>query len=432
MHELNKELPQAGAATESSEKLHKKTFSRRLVLHGLSGMAGVLTGFAGSEYAHARDAAVPNTEAALLSTQEPMYGSHQSGISTAIQSSMFFVALDLTTRDLSSVKALFKQWTEAAADMAQGRLVGSGNDKQNLPPSDTGEAAGLPPSRLTFTFGVGASLFDARFGLGPQRPQALIDLPAFPGDDLDPARSGGDIGIQVCADDPQVAFHAARNLLRIARGTAVPRWMQQGFQPQAASETPRNLMGFKDGTVNPGGQNSQEMKEVVWVQPGEGPEWMSGGTYMVTRRINMFIEVWDRSTLNDQEVTFGRYKDSGAGMGHQLEFDALDFEKMDTQDSPAIPTISHVRLARGGDGEKIFRRPYSFSDGIEQRTGHLDAGLFFIAFQRNAATQFVPIQRRLAGVDALNEYIVHRSSALFACFPGIEEGKYVGESLFEA
>ena len=60
--------------------------------------------------------------------------------------------------------------------------------------------------------------------------------------------------MQACADDPQVAFHAVRNLARIGRGIVVMRWSQLGFgrtsSTSTAQETPRNLMGFKDGTNN--------------------------------------------------------------------------------------------------------------------------------------------------------------------------------------
>ena len=48
------------------------------------------------------------------------------------------------------------------------------------------------------------------------------------------------------------AFHAVRELARLSYGATQFRWVQAGFLPQAPSdETPRNLMGFKDGTNNP-------------------------------------------------------------------------------------------------------------------------------------------------------------------------------------
>jgi len=233
-----------------------------------------------------------------------------------------------------------------------------------------------------------------------------------------------------------VAFHAIRNLTRIARGVATMRWSQIGFgrtsSTSKAQETPRNLMGFKDGTNNVKAEDGDLVDQHVWVPPGDEPAWMRDGTYVVARRIRMLIEVWDRSSLNDQEQTIGRHRLSGAPIGSEDEFDAVDLETTGPDGQPLIPTDSHVRLSRENSDEKILRRGYSFTDGMDSKRGQLDAGLFFISFQRNPQTQFVPLQRRLAENDALNEYISHTSSALFACPPGAREDGYVGETLFES
>ena len=94
-----------------------------------------------------------------------------------------------------------------------------------------------------------------------------------------------------------------------------------------------------------------------------------------------------------------------------------------------IDRDAHVRLSSGDLlGTRILRRGYSFTDGFDEVTGQLDAGLFFICFQRDP-DQFERIQRNLSG-DILNEYIFHTSSAVFAIPPGATEGTYVGEALF--
>lgn len=95
-----------------------------------------------------------------------------------------------------------------------------------------------------------------------------------------------------------------------------------------------------------------------------------------------------------------------------------------------IPTNSHVRVAHGAGVERILRRGYNYAEGLDPRTGQLDAGLFFIAFQRDPHRQIEPIMRRLASNDALNEYTTHTGSAVFACPPGVREHGYVGETLF--
>ena len=69
---------------------------------------------------------------------------------------------------------------------------------------------------------------------------------------------------------------------------------------------------------------------------------------------------------------------------------------------------------------------------MDTELGQLDAGLFFICFQRDPFRQFVEIQRRLGSNDALNEYIKHTSSAVFAVPPGVRPGGYVAQGLFEA
>ena len=77
----------------------------------------------------------------------------------------------------------------------------------------------------------------------------------------------------------------------------------------------------------------------------------------------------------------------------------------------------------------MLRRGYSFTDGINPVTNQLDAGLFFIAFQRDPRTGFIAVQQNLAS-DALNEYIRHTGSAVFAVPPGVRPTGYIGETLF--
>ena len=364
---------------------------------------------------------------------------HQAGIATAQQEHLHFAALDLVTEEVSEVRDLLRVWTEAAERMTRGRPAGEENHSEYLPPEDTGEAFDLSPARLTLTFGLGPSFFskegEDRFGLGGARPAALAPLPPLTGDVLDEARSDGDLCVQACADDPQVAFHAVRNLVRISRGLAVVRWSQLGFGRTASTSktqaTPRNLMGVKDGTNNIKAEDTDLMDRHVWVPEGEGPSWMAGGTYLVARRIRMLIEIWDRVSLGEQEASIGRHKYSGAPLGKEDEFDPVDLESKNEDGEPLIAEDAHVRLARQSDAEKILRRGYSFTDGFDAERGQLDAGLFFISFQRDPHKQFVPLQQRLAANDRLNEYIRHTSSALFACPPGAGEGGYVGEGLFD-
>lgn len=401
---------------------------RRLLATAGVGAAGLSLGAGG--FLAGRETAEASSDG---TGSVPFYGEHQAGIATPAQDRLHFAAFDLLTEDPQELRELMREWTVAAAEATAGEMVGSVNDVPLAPPEDTGETVGLLPSRLTVTFGFGPSFFEKPgLRLGRKRPAALQPLPPLPGDELNPGESGGDICIQACSDDPQVAFHAVRNLARIGRGTVAMRWSQLGFGRTASTsrsqDTPRNLMGLKDGTANIRAEDTEAMESSVWVG-SEGPAWLRGGSYLVTRRIRMLLEVWDRASLQDQERTIGRHKYSGAPLGGQDEFEPLPLDR-EKNGHPVIPVDAHVRLAsaKENDGARILRRGYSFTDGVDESLGELEAGLFFISFQRNPE-QFVAIQRRLGSLDALNEYIKHVGSALFAVPPGASPGGYVGESL---
>jgi len=374
----------------------------------------------------------------------PFRGAHQAGITTPAQDRLHFAAFDVLTDSRDELVDLLQRWTLAAEHMTAGEPAGAGavGGDVRLPPDDTGEALGLPASGLTITFGFGPSLFrDAsgkdRFGIADRRPEALRELPHFPGDVLDPARSGGDLCIQACADDPQVAVHAIRNLARIGFGTVSVRWSQLGFgrtsTTSTSQSTPRNLFGFKDGTANVKAEESTALDEHVWVGADDDAAgaWLAGGSYLVARRINMTIEVWDRQPLGDQEMFVGRTKDTGAPLSGGREFTEPDFAMPGSNDQPIIPVDAHVRVVHPDQhsGARMLRRGYNFVDGSNE-LGGLDAGLFFIAYVRDPRTHFIPLQLAMSKNDALVEYLRFTGSALFAVPPGMAPGEHVGQALF--
>lgn len=402
-----------------------------------AGAAGVALGAGGGVVggmALGRDQAQAATDAVA-----PASDIHQPGITTPVQDHLHFAAYDMmarTTRD--DLAELLADWTYAATRMMQGLDVsatGAVGGSPEAPPDDTGEALGLPASNLTITFGFGPSLFDSRFGLEGQRPAGLERLPAFLGDDLDPLRSDGDLCIQACADDPQVAVHAIRNLSRIAFGRATMRWSQLGFgrtsKTTSDQATPRNLFGYKDGTANILADDTAALDANVWVSASEGPAWLAGGSYLVARRIAMLIETWDRTRLAEQDRVVGRDKAKGAPLSGGDEFTPPDFSATGPAGTPAIDARSHVRLAHpdNNGGIRILRRGYNFVDGTTD-LGRLNAGLFFLSFQKSPDS-FITLQKALS-TDAMGEYLRHVGSGLWAVPPAPAAGASVGAGLLGA
>jgi deferrochelatase/peroxidase EfeB len=395
-----------------------------------AGAAGVGASLAGG---------LPRANAATAVTaragrQVAFYGRHQAGIATATQQHINFLALDLRTDVVGELAALLAALSQAAERMTRGEPVGR-LGTGSAPPVDTGEAVGLAPSRLTVTFGLGPRVFArGRFGLEAQRPAPLVSVPPFATDSLQPSICGGDVGVQACAEDPQVAFHAIHQLIRLAGPAAAPRWSLAGFgrtRNHAGGSTPRNLFGFKEGTGNIMAEDAAAMGRFVWAGPPESPAWMAGGSYMVLRRIRTLLADWDSIGLDQQERTFGRHKLSGAPLGARREFDPLDLDATSHGD-PVIPRFAHVRLTspEHNGGERLLRRGYSYLEGVDG--GDAGAGQLFICYQRDPRRQFIPIQRQLALTDALNAHTEHIGSAIFACPPGCQPGGHIGDSLLRA
>jgi len=434
------ESDSSGAGSTSSGRV-----SRRL-LFGAAGLGAVAVGAAAGAAAATRNDETTVDTSGAAAGSVAFRGVHQAGITTPAQDRLHFAAFDVLTDDRDELIALLKEWTAAAARMTEGRPAGASGAMDgplDAPPTDTGEAYDLPPSQLTVTIGFGPGLFTKdgvdRFGIADRRPAALVDLPHFPADRLDEARTGGDLCVQACANDPQVAVHAVRNLARIGFGKVSVRWSQLGFgrtsSTSTSQDTPRNLFGFKDGTANLKAEEPDLVDEFVWVADGDEDapaRWMTAGSYLVARRINMHIETWDRTSLREQETIMGRDKGEGAPLSGGTEFTPLDLTAKGDDGEPVIAVASHVRLAHPdeNDGNQILRRGYNFTDGSDG-LGRLDAGLFFIAFVRDPRTQYVPLQNKMSRDDLLMEYLVHTGSGIFAVPPGLPSpGGYIGEGLF--
>jgi len=409
----------------------------------LTGAAGLMAAAGSAGLTSAAVAAEPNAMGGGgqdLHKSEAFWGPHQGGIATRQQTNSYFAALDIITDKRAEVEALLRVWTDAAARMTAAQTAVALSDDTSQPATDSGEALSLPPARLTLTFGFGPGLFtkdgNDRFQLAARRPEAFADLPKFPGDQLVEEHTGGDLSVQACADDPQVAFHAVRQLVRLADGVATIRWTQTGFAAGPASKgTGRNLMGFKDGTINP-----TDFDRFVWVGT-EGPDWMRGGSYLVARRIRIALEHWDRMNVAFQEQVVGRHKYSGAPLGGKHEAEPLDLNATDKDGNLVIPESAHARLSHPdlNDGAQILRRAYSYNDGVNMtaerwppwRQGmEYDAGLFFMGYQRDPRTGFVVMYEKMSRMDAMNQFLTHVGGGLFACPGGPAKGEFIGQRLF--
>lgn len=416
--------------------------SRRRMLGGamLAGLTGTAIGAVGGGFAGYASATAHHggsdagDDIVDMRRSYPFYGQlHQGGIATLPQRYAVFMSFSLASAAArADVQGLLARWSAAVAVLQQGKPVGTVAPQVEVqPPTDTGEAYGLSPASLTVTIGLGPSLFGDRFGLGARRPAVFTDLPPLNGDNLDPRLHGGDLSVQACADDPQVCYHAVRNLARLGRTIVSPFWVVLGFGRASAGpgqQTPRNLLGFKDGTRNVATES--EYERFVWVDNSDQP-WMNGGTYQVVRKIRMLLETWDVDRIGNQQRIFGRTKQEGAPLSGKAEFDTPNFAAKGADGEPLIDPRSHVGLAarENNDGIMIRRRSYNYTDGLDPN-GQLNAGLLFVSYQKDPQ-DFIRLQNRLGANDLLNEYIRHIGSAIFAVPPAPAEGHYIAQTLFD-
>jgi deferrochelatase/peroxidase EfeB len=408
-----------------------RPLSRRRFL-GLTAGAGIGAlsgGSSRSSGAPFRDGAVGTTaEAAELASFE---GPHQAAVLSEPTAATTFVAFDVTAGSKDELRELLHTVT------ARMRLLYAGGLPTNLgpasPPDDNGILGPVLPARqIAFVVGFGSSLFDGRFGLAAQRPRGLVAMPSFPDDELDPALCGGDLSVQICAEDADTVMHALRDITKHTRDGIQPRWRIDGFKsPPRPTGTPRNLLGFKDGIANPATSDPAAMNELVWVQPGGAePAWTHGGTYLVVRVIRMLVEFWDRVSLDEQEGMIGRRRASGAPLDANGEFDPPDYRA--DPEGHVIPLTAHIRRANprtvASEQSRILRRGYNYDRGIDAN-GTLDQGLLFTCYQQDIERQFAAVQGRLAG-EPLVDYISPVGGGYFLCPPGLAGGSgYLGSRL---
>jgi deferrochelatase/peroxidase EfeB len=395
--------------------------SRRRFLQGTTaGVAGsALAGGLLAAGARADAAAAAGGTTAAVPSVVPFHGANQAGILTTQQNSAMFAAFDVTAKSKADLVALFRTLTDRV------RFLTAGGTPVDLglaaPPSDS-DILGpvVPADGLTVTLGVGSSLFDERFGLAASKPKKLKPMTVFPNDSPDPRWCHGDLMLQICANNQDTVQHALRDIAKHTRGGMQLRYRMNGFRsPSRPSGTPRNLMGFKDGIVNPALSDADKL---IWVRPDAGePAWATGGSYQVVRIIRMLVEFWDRVSLKEQENMFGRRRDTGAPQDGENEFDIPNYAA-----DPAGNTIllsAHIRVANPRtpktDASRIYRRGYNYDAGVDLN-GNIDVGLLFCAYQQDLERQFEAVQIRLLD-EPLVDYIQPYGGGYFFGLPGVAD-----------
>ena len=393
--------------------------TRRDVLLGLGGALALAEAI---RPAAAETPAVP-TPAAALDGQDR----HQAGIATPPTAFALFAALDLLAQGHPGLEQTLRLLSDEIATLTTPGPVAQGSNAL-MPPPDSG----LPgerrtEQRLSVPVSVGASIFDDRFGLANRRPRELTGMQRFPNDAINPDPVHGDLMLQISAGTREAVLHALRAIVRRTGTLMSPRWQIEGFLPERpaipAEATPRNMLGFKDGTSNLDCTDAARMDRLVWVQPGAEPAWTEGSTYQVVRPIRNLVERWDRTQLAAQEAIMGRHKLSGAPLGKTAEHD--------TPDMALLPATAHIRLANprepATDANLILRRGYNYARGLDN-TGRMDMGLIFVSYQSSLDAGFCTVQARLNG-EPLEEYIKPFGVGYFFVLPGRAGQAYLGQTL---
>ncbi|WP_219210193.1 iron uptake transporter deferrochelatase/peroxidase subunit [Variovorax boronicumulans] len=425
---------------------------RRRMLGGLGAAGAALAGLSAARAAAPAPSGPPEGPGAgaqvtdapqSTHTQDrvPFTGRHQAGIVTPRPTAGMVASFFVLAENRVDLERLFRTLTARIAFLTQGGAQPDLDPK--LPPAGSGILGPVvQPDALTITVSVGHSLFDERFGLAKHKPLRLTQMQRHPNDALDAALCHGDLSLQFCANTPDTNIHALRDIIKNTPDLLVLHWKQEGSVPPIPAvpgqpaESARNFLGFRDGSANPDGGDAPLMDKLVWIGPDDKgePAWAVDGTYQAVRIIRNFVERWDRTPLQEQELIMGRVKPSGAPLdGGRTEHDVPDYTK--DPEGKVTPMDAHIRLAnprtRASDANLMLRRPFNYSNGVT-KSGQLEMGLLFICYQADLEKGFIAVQKRLDG-EPLEEYIKPIGGGFFFTLPGVRDARdWLGRTLMQA
>lgn len=410
---------------------------RSFLLGAGSGIAA--TALAATAASAARSAPHSTTPAAQVLPAVPFHGANQAGVyrPAAQQRSACFASFRVLSANQAELKALLQTLTAQGATLAAGVKTDAPVRADDLPaiaggpPSNSGVLGDdVPADSFTMTVGLSNTIFsNPAWGLSAKKPRGLTEMTVFPNDSPDPAWTGGDLLLQLCADSADTIHYALREITKATRGQLALTWKLNGFHsaPRPVG-TPRNLFGYRDGIVNPAQDENR-----VWITKDSGqPDWAVGGTFMVVRVIRMLVEFWDRVGLGEQDGMIGRHRANGAPLGQTKETDAPDYAN--DPDGQNVPLDAHIRMANprttATDASRLLRRGYNYDLGVDLN-GNMQAGLIFTCFQQNIQEQFEATQLRLVD-EPMTDYVEPFGGGYFIALPGVPAAGsgFLGEGLF--
>jgi deferrochelatase/peroxidase EfeB len=426
-------MGEPGALDSGQADPRRRAFLRGAIGAGVAGAAAAGYGIGTAATAAPAAAAAAPAGLADRLPAVPFHGVHQAAILLKPEPQTAVISFTVTADSRAELADLMKTITERARFLTTGGPPPPVGITQ--PPSDSGVLGPeIVADGLTVIVGLGASLFDDRYGLAAQKPRLLTQMQPFPDDALDPAQCHGDLSLQLSAGHADTVLHAMRDIARNTRGGMQVSWRIDGYNGPArpAGTTPRNLLGFMDGIANPAATDARLMNDLIWVPrsaAGE-PAWTAGGSYQVIRLIRNLVEFWDRVAITEQENMIGRRRATGAPLDGTGEFDIPDYA-LDSGGA-VIPLTAHIRLAnprtKQSAPSRILRRGHNYDRGVDE-VGNLDMGLIFTCYQQDLKRQFEAVQTRLIG-EPLTDYISPFGGGYFFALPGVRDSSdYLGRAL---